>query len=171
MGLALKQRQVSTPPRRYPVTWRQRPLRFIDPPVPAMYRVMIMSRFRFINLLTAVWTLVAVPALCTGGILTHPCECEPASPCHDSHHDEEENDDPGCGHESSCSIDPCKFVSLRCNERHDELQVTSVMQVATSPVLETCELFLITNAQLGLPGEFVPPPISKEILSSTVLLI
>lgn len=135
-----------------------------------MYRVMIMSRFRFINLLTAVWALVAVPALCTGGILTHPCECEPASPCHDSHHDEEEKDS-GCGHESSCSIDPCKFVSLRSNERHDELQFSIVLQVATSPVLETCELFLITNAQLGSPGEFAPLPKSLEILSSTILLI
>jgi hypothetical protein len=50
-----------------------------------------------ILLIVAVWTLLAIPALCLGGILTHTCLCDA---------------DVTCGHEDSCASDPC-FQSTR----------------------------------------------------------
>ena len=49
-----------------------------------------------ILLFAGVWTFVALPSLCTLGVLVHACDCE--SPT-------------GCGHETECADDPCASVA------------------------------------------------------------
>ena len=67
-------------------------------------------------LVSACWAFVAMPALCMGGILGHPCET-PSQCC-----GHEGPDDGGagcdgpdsCSHESDCWNDPCRlFVAAR----------------------------------------------------------
>lgn len=42
--------------------------------------------------------LVVIPALCTGGVLLHPCDC---------------GSEARCTHEVECASDPCGDVALR----------------------------------------------------------
>jgi hypothetical protein len=51
---------------------------------------------RAILILAAVWTLLCVPALCMGGLLTHACECGASLEC---------------GHEDACATDPCSELA------------------------------------------------------------
>lgn len=47
-------------------------------------------------MLAGLWTFAALPALCTAGVLVHPCDCQ---------------SDKGCSHETECSDDPCNSVA------------------------------------------------------------
>jgi hypothetical protein len=49
---------------------------------------------RLFVLWAAAWVLLASPALCVGGVLSHFCACEAES----------------CGHEDACAADPCPDV-------------------------------------------------------------
>ena len=70
-----------------------------------------------------VWALLVLPALCTAGVLTHPCAPHgPNQPAHQSH-DEDEN---GCPHESDCSQDPCSELNVRNEGRDSYAQVLTV---------------------------------------------
>lgn len=66
------------------------------------------------QLLVSIWALVAVPAMCSGGILTHPCEPEELHPCHPTHGPDESVDHE---HESDCLLDPCQVIGLRAGDR------------------------------------------------------
>ena len=55
-----------------------------------------MMRTSLIMILTGV--LLALPVLCAGGWVVHPCECGPEL---------------GCDHELECAADPCDFDLYR----------------------------------------------------------
>ena len=57
-----------------------------------------MERKQTLAMVVALLALVALPGLCTGGILLHACDCGEAD---------------ACGHESECSYDPCGTVVAR----------------------------------------------------------
>lgn len=44
------------------------------------------------------WTLLLLPALCSGGWLLHPCDCDSTT---------------GCEHEADCASDPCEIGVAR----------------------------------------------------------
>jgi len=70
---------------------------------------------RMWTIMFPVWALVGLPALCTAGVMSHPCHpCEADPPAHRSH-SEDEN---GCPHESDCAQDPCSELNVR-NEGQD----------------------------------------------------
>lgn len=56
------------------------------------------------TVLTAVWALLALPALCVGGVIVHPCDCAATS---------------GCGHEAACWTDPCNTITVRTEQQGD----------------------------------------------------
>lgn len=66
---------------------------------------------RTVTIAFVIGSLLAVPALCVGGVIVHSCEsrmevaCCP-SPCDCDNHS-------GCGHENECSDDPCSVFVLR----------------------------------------------------------
>jgi len=76
----------------------------------------------YLALVLVVGALVAVPALCVGGLIEHPCDCEP---CHDrgapgpGRDGGHEDDGGGCGHEDTCVNDPCTSLVAR-QDRSDE---------------------------------------------------
>lgn len=79
----------------------------------------------------AAW-LLAVPALCMGGVITHDCECaaETACDCADDC-----NHELGCGHEGGCSDDPCSIPVLRTYRQGDDAVAAPQLAtgVSTSP--------------------------------------
>lgn len=82
----------------------------------------------------AAWGLVLLPALCTAGILTHPCA--PKESNQPIHHSHGEDDDGQCRHESDCAQDPCNEIAVR---DHREDLFTAVFSVD----LLTTERFLL----------------------------
>lgn len=73
-----------------------------------------MNRRAWIILFPA-WAMVVLPALCTAGILNHPCsgdDCD--QPVHRSH----EQNERGCPHESDCAQDPCHGLTA-CPQQKD----------------------------------------------------
>lgn len=71
---------------------------------------------RITVLSTALWTLLGLPILCTGGLLEHACECrtDPGADCCPS--DVAgccPSDETGCGHEEGCDTDPCEIVAVK----------------------------------------------------------
>jgi hypothetical protein len=76
------------------------------------------------KILLIAWVAM-VPALCLGGVLVHPCEC-PVEGCEDSANElgcvPEEKD--GCGHESSCSGDPCAMLRVGQTAFAADLEMT-----------------------------------------------
>ena len=73
---------------------------------------------RFTLILTLAWTLLLLPALCTGGWLLHPCDCGSAI---------------GCEHETDCDSDPCEIGLARSDswsQNHVDESAT-----ASAPVL------------------------------------
>lgn len=86
---------------------------------------------RAIIIATANWALLALPCICTGGYLRHPCSCPSSahSGCCDSEIECDcDSGHTGCGHESSCENDPCDFVVTRL-----EQPSTSVAAIARAP--------------------------------------
>lgn len=102
-----------------------------------------------------VWALLVLPALCTAGVMTHPCAPhEPNQPAHQSH-GEDEN---GCPHESDCSQDPCSGLNVR-NEGQDSYAQVFTAQVVflaepslTNGEADSCDfLHTVRFANLTLP--------------------
>jgi hypothetical protein len=50
---------------------------------------------RLLVLITLSWGIIVLPSLCRAGVLAHPCECGVSS---------------DCGHEESCTSDPCTLA-------------------------------------------------------------
>jgi hypothetical protein len=76
-----------------------------------------MARITLILILA--WTLLLLPALCTGGWLLHPCDCGSTI---------------GCEHEADCSSDPCEIGMARpdsSSQSHGE----SDAQMASTPAV------------------------------------
>lgn len=124
-----------------------------------------MGRFRsLVSTAVASWALVALPALCTGGVLLHLCDCPHSEGS--SHQDDE-----GCGHESECATDPCGTVVTRPHDDHEPaLELHSVSAMSASPIL-------FGDSRVFLPIIWSSPPrgwVKADILdalTSTILLI
>jgi len=98
-------------------------------------------------ILVAVWTLMAAPLVCGGGLLSHGCP---------------DDGDAACAHESACPGDPCNVVALdgaaKVKVKHDldavadapgiELTLPSVPR----PMAPACPEVL----QLPLPAAALP---------------
>jgi len=86
---------------------------------------------RLFGVLVVAASFLGVPALCTGGVITHACDCAVEAGC-----DLSEvgcdcrtgcDGDGGCRHEGSCSDDPCNVRVVRVeNTRHDDDAVSLV---------------------------------------------
>ena len=85
---------------------------------------------RLLTISVLLGSLLAVPALCMGGVITHACECESDFPCTCETDCDHET---GCGHEGGCPEDPCSIRVIR-PERQDDLVVT-VSQLAVSTAI------------------------------------
>ncbi len=92
---------------------------------------------RILTISVLLGSLLAVPALCMGGVLTHACECASESPCpceagceHDS----------GCGHEGECPDDPCSIRVIRPERRADNVVTVSQPAISTPIILSAVTL-------------------------------
>lgn len=112
----------------------------------------------------ACWALIAMPALCAGGALLHPCDCS-----HSQDTDHQENE--GCGHESECATDPCGTVVTRPGDGHE-----LIFDLLSSGIVSAMPIFLVDQSVVT-PIIWSSPP--REIarasildaLTSTILLI
>lgn len=125
-----------------------------------------MGRLPSFVLFAAVWTFVGMPALCAGGVLTHPCACPHSQ---DSDHQEEE----GCGHETDCESDPCEVVVARPQEGQDSGQWLSSTLADAHPFAATLSP---QSSAPGFLGVSSPPlPFARDPRAiptiTTVLLI
>ena len=81
-------------------------------------------------ILLAFWTLVAMPTLCLGSVLEHPCEeCGP---------------EVSCPHEDGCASDPCSDLI------RDESQIQQTSGSTGSLQIHTLSLSVPTDALDGV---------------------
>lgn len=88
---------------------------------------------RILTITVVLGSLLAVPALCVGGVITHACECDSAPPCTcetDCDHEA------GCGHEGGCPDDPCSIRVIR-PERQDKIAITDYQPAVSTAILPT----------------------------------
>ncbi len=78
---------------------------------------------RTVILVAALWALVVAPALCTGGVLHHECDCGTAI---------------GCEHEDDCANDPCATATVRGERRPSDLGIESYPALSWSPAVLAC---------------------------------
>ncbi len=74
---------------------------------------------RAIIIATANWALLVLPCICTGGYLRHACDCAAgadSSCCEAETECDCDDEQTGCGHESSCESDPCEIVVVARQE-------------------------------------------------------
>ena len=85
------------------------------------------------------WSLIAMPALCVGGVVAHPCDC--ATPG-------------GCIHEGDCDNDPCSVSAARVEKQTNDLGAPGAIASAglACPTVGRDEL-----AQPSLRDVFRPP--------------
>ena len=94
-------------------------------------------RFAAIGFVT--WSLMAMPALCVGGVVEHPCDC--ATPG-------------GCSHEGDCDNDPCSGSTARVERQTDDGSTPSpVVPLGSACVTVTSDVL----AQPLLADVFRPP--------------
>lgn len=86
---------------------------------------------RILTISVVFGSLLADPALCMGGAITHACECgsEPLCGC-----DTECDHEDGCGHEGGCPDDPCSIRVIR-PERQDEIVITDYQPAVSTAIL------------------------------------
>ena len=121
------------------------------------------STFQF---LVSVWALVAVPAMCSGGVLTHPCDPEELHPCHPSHGSDDSSDH---DHESDCLRDPCQIIGLRADDRSDgsPFRGCVIAALASSVLLNggwNIEPYIDGSPPEGASGPSVWPAATSTIL-------
>lgn len=92
-----------------------------------------MVRMRITAVVFTLWALLATPALCMGGVITHVCECaaDPTCTCEPGCGEES-----GCQHESGCSDDPCNIIVARSERQGND--VVAVFQPATGSSTLLC---------------------------------
>jgi hypothetical protein len=104
-----------------------------------------------------------MPALCTGGMLLHPCEC--------GHAEEPEHEDE-CGHEADCAIDPCGAVGIRPQQRSGDMPDCESWGCAPVLMIVACDsTVLLPLIWSSPPFHFYQPPGILNALASTILLI
>jgi len=112
---------------------------------------------RGITLFAGLWTFVALPSLCTAGVLVHPCDCETPA---------------GCSHEAECSDDPCNAVTPPREDSPSDQLATWLVEVCASAVTVHAE-----TAQWRTPIGFLSPDLPAafagpwSFLSDVPLLI
>ena len=129
--------------------------------------VIISSDMRGIQaILIVISSLVVVPALCMGGVITHVCECDEAPLSGTHSEDEHEHDsDSGCGHESDCADDPCENLVVRLDRHADDVtaDLQSPVPCELLPVLAIVhgDIQAVRINDFGLPpSKHLPFPIS-----------
>lgn len=116
------------------------------------------------------WAMVIMPALCAGGVITHPCECPSSLETghEDAHHDET---DEGCGHENNCATDPCSEIVTRPDDDHastSELNPAEYLTLVSSSLLEpSC----IASTIWSSPPSWFDGTSVHDALATTKLLI
>lgn len=123
-----------------------------------------MGRFRYFGFIAGCWAFVGLPALCVGGMLTHPCACPHAD---ESDHPEDE----GCGHENDCATDPCGEIVTRPDDDHastSELNPAENLTLVSSTLLEpSC----IASTIWSSPPSWFDRTSVHDALGTTKLLI
>ena len=111
---------------------------------------------RFAMLVTALWAIVAAPALCAAGVLEHECRCD---------------DGVACDHESDCDVDPCTELILRRDLAGDG-PLTSAPSLAAAefpPVIREIAAPVCTGGPRSrlrtAPAGGVPHPSDHPLLS------
>lgn len=127
-----------------------------------------MGRFR-ISICTAIgcWAFIIMPAMCTAGILTHPCA--PHKWQHPVEHSHGVNED-GDHHESNCAHDPCEIVVTRPSDDYDVTVGLHSSVVSATPVILVDPLVL-TPLHRSSPPSYLSRASFLDALTSTVLLI
>lgn len=120
-------------------------------------RLSYMGRFGLLfSTAIGCWALVAMPALCTGGVLLHPCDC--------GHADE-------CRHESECATDPCGTVVTRPNDGHElTIELHSYSIASALPILHFDQRVLTPITWSSPPSDLARAGV-LDALTSTILLI
>lgn len=85
---------------------------------------------RGVTIAVGFWAVLAMPALCLGGIFVRACDCGGAVQC---------------GHESTCWVDPCGQIAVR--SRSQELDVDIAVSL---PAADWC--FPPLDADLSAGG-------------------
>lgn len=107
-----------------------------------------------VAVIVASWALLALPLICTGGYLTHACECvvETEADCCTDACGCGEGADESCNHETECGQDPCGADVIT---RHDDASTAMSQALAQSVVL----VATVQAETLGLsPDATVSPP-------------
>lgn len=89
---------------------------------------------RILTISALLVSLLAIPAMCMGGVITHECECTSESVCACEGGCESEpgcEHESDCGHEGGCPDDPCSIRVVRPERRCD--CVVTVAQPTISP--------------------------------------
>lgn len=105
-----------------------------------------MGRVHAAKLFVLLWALLAMPALCTAGLLSHQCDCGNAA---------------GCRHESDCGSDPCHIVALR----HDDgaAKGTDLVPALVSLVMLTPASPFALPVEEALTVEAYEPPLRAHL--------
>lgn len=94
---------------------------------------------QILTTILALGLVLVMPALCTAGLIEHPCECGSAVGCH---------------HESDCSDDPCgnDVVVSRPQGRNIDSALPMAMTAAGSPLpIDTAAARPAENVDSGAP--------------------
>jgi len=80
---------------------------------------------RTVLILTAVWSLVAMPTLCETSLLSHACT---------------QHDSDSCGHESDCGDDPCAQFASAQPPSTSRIQSSGVLYFAAAILWGGCQV-------------------------------
>lgn len=123
------------------------------------------------KILMVFWVAV-VPALCMGGAIVHPCD-PTAGACMDLAGRTDCPQDPsdGCGHEDSCSTDPCgSFKAVKASGGSDVEPALSIAwphigDAALSSMTQAERVKASTSASESPPDAHLPfPPSDLPLL-------
>ncbi len=99
---------------------------------------------RTATLALVLWSLVAMPAFCAGGLLEHACECGSES---------------NCNHEANCGDDPCSAAVVRHRPHDHDGDDVSANGFGLPATDEACNVDLA--AQPLRPERWQPPPLVR----------
>lgn len=95
-------------------------------------------------------SLVAVPSLCTSGLLTHLCDCAHESDCDKDTGCDHESE---CAHEEDCPDDPCRAHFVRTERQNESVKAeldllgTVAFEIPPDTVLAVLYPFLTCTVQ------------------------
>lgn len=105
---------------------------------------------RTILMLVGIWAVMATPALCTSGVLAHPCERDEGALC---------------DHESGCSSDPCTERVYRRDGADHELTPPLDWPAVASFAVPRSFLGVLRSPVVRLAA--TPPPGSPGFLHAS----